>query len=329
MPITARVVAQHRDAYELESPLGHHDAVVSGQLRHLAHDARDLPVVGDLVTIEPVADGTARIDAIGPRRALLVRTAAGSEAPQPIAANLDETWILTALDRDLNPRRLERYLAAVWESGSTPVVVLTKADLCEALEPALALVASVTAGVDVHVVSAHSGEGLDLLAARRRPGMLVGLVGSSGVGKSSLVNLWRTEVLETREVSANERGRHTTTARHLYTLDDGSCVVDTPGMREFGLFDADSGLLAAFPEIEALAAACRFADCGHGDEPGCAVVEALGTEALSAERFSAWRKLVDEQAAYARRTDPEAMRAHKADMKARQRALKAHYRLKR
>lgn len=328
MPI-ARIVAQHRDAYELDTELGPRSAVISGSLRHEARSALDLPVVGDVVLVELTPDGTCRIDSVEPRRTLLVRKEVDSDAAQPIAANLDEAWILTALDRDLNPRRLERYFAAIWDSGATPVVVLTKCDLVDDRAGALAEISDVTAAVDVHFVSTVTGEGLDVLAARRRAGMTVALVGSSGVGKSTLVNCWRTPQLERRSVSANERGRHTTTARHLYALDDGSFVIDTPGMRELGLFGADEGLEATFPEIAELAASCRYQDCAHASEPGCAVRAAAEAGRIEPERFDAWTKLQAEDAALLRRTDPDAMRAYKSEMKSRQRALRAHLRTKR
>jgi ribosome biogenesis GTPase len=213
-----------------------------------------------------------------------------------VAANADFALLVSSLNGDLNLRRIERYLAAAWESGASPVIVLTKADACAAVEASVAEVESVAAGVPVHAISAMTGQGLDALCAQLTPGATAVVLGSSGVGKSTLVNALAGETLmTTRAISADgQRGRHTTTHRELILLPSGALILDTPGMRELGLWDAESGLSSAFPEIDALIAQCRFGDCRHRNEPGCAVRAAREDGSLSDDRWEAWCKLQKE-----------------------------------
>ncbi len=297
----ARVTAEHRGAYEVAWHAGPLRASLAGRLRHRSGPG-ELPVVGDWVAIEPrTAEGAASIQAVLPRRSALTRRAASDHAVpiQVLAANVDVVLVATSLNRDLNPRRLERYLAAAWEGGARPAIVLTKADLThDPVEIALAeaAVAEVAIGVDVLTVSARTGTGLDGVTAIAR-GSTVAVVGSSGVGKSTLINaLLGREQLATREIRDDDcRGRHATTRRQLLLLPGGGALIDTPGLRELGLWGDGGGLASAFADVEALAGDCRFADCAHEREPGCAVAAAVAAGDLRIDRFAGWRKLRREE----------------------------------
>jgi ribosome biogenesis GTPase len=266
---------------------------LSGKMRReLRAGAAPRPVVGDWVTAS--RDGI--IEALEPRRTRLARKAAGrNDVEQVIAANVDVALVATAAGVDLNERRLERYLAIVRDGGVAPVVLLTKADASADLEADLARARAAAAGVDVVAVSAHTGLGLDEVAARIAPDRTAALLGSSGVGKSTVLNRLLGESRQrVGDLIKGGTGRHTTTRRELFALPSGGWLVDTPGMREVGLIDAREGVAEAFPDVEALAASCRFADCAHGAEPGCAVRDAVGSGALAAERLASWRRLKEE-----------------------------------
>jgi ribosome biogenesis GTPase / thiamine phosphate phosphatase len=289
-----RVAVEHRGVLVLLNGEGEVRAGIPGRLRHRAASPLDLPAVGDWVAYRRGAQGDrAIIEAVLPRRTAFVRKTAGFESvEQVIAANVDVVFCVTSPVDDLNARRLERYLTLAWESGAEPVVVLTKADLCVNVEAAVADVSDVTFGVPVHVVSAVTGEGVDGLEAHLEGGRTAALVGSSGVGKSTLVNrLCGSERLATATVRSDGRGRHTTTHRELIALDAGGCLIDTPGMRELVLWDAEEGLDRAFEDVDDLARRCRFNDCQHLTEPGCAVREAIATGALDAARLESFRHL--------------------------------------
>jgi ribosome biogenesis GTPase / thiamine phosphate phosphatase len=277
-----RVAVQHRGLYVLLGEDGEAEAQVSGRLRHDG----ELPAVGDWVAHR---DGV--IHAVLERRSAFVRRAAGNETvAQVVAANVDTAFLVTSLNGDLNPRRIERYLMLAWESGADPVVVLTKLDLTEDLTEPLMRVESVAIGVPVLAVSAITGEGLDDFTPFLGEGRTAVLLGSSGVGKSTLVNaLLGEERQRVAEIREDGRGRHTTTRRELLRLPGGGLVLDTPGMRELQLWDADSGMSGAFGDIEELALTCRFSDCGHESEPGCAV-----RGAVDSGRIESWRKLARE-----------------------------------
>ena len=303
----ARVAAEHKGGYELLTGSGVARAIASGRLRRAARDdpaART--VVGDWVLFErPAAAGPGAVTAQLPRRSLLVRRAAGDRhLAQPVAANVDLALVVTALGHDFNPRRIERYLALCAEAGVPAHVVLSKSDLASEEERTARLAETVAlleaaGGSAEHalLVSVRTGLGLAALEARLSTGSTVVLVGSSGVGKSTLLNLWLgKEAQSTSEVRAHDhRGRHTTTHRALFRLPAGALVIDTPGMRELGL-DGDAGLTEAFSDVEAMAAGCRFRDCAHGAEPGCAVHAAVEGGALAATRLAAYRKLIAEGA---------------------------------
>jgi ribosome biogenesis GTPase / thiamine phosphate phosphatase len=250
------------------------------------------PVVGDWVEVS--SDGI--VVTLRPRRTRLARKAAGlRDVEQVIVANVDVAFVATAIDGDVNERRLERYLALVHEGGVVPIVLLTKADVPADLEAETARVRSVAADVEILVVSARTGQGLDELARRIAPGSVAVLLGSSGVGKSTLVNSLLGEAQQRIGALRDDgKGRHTTTRRELFVLPNGGLLFDTPGMRELGLIDAGGGVEEAFADVAELAARCHFRDCSHGSEPGCAVREALERGEIDPVRLESWRKLTGE-----------------------------------
>jgi len=303
--VPARVIVQQRGLYVLAAPTGEVNALLSGRFAHAA-EAGAYPVAGDWVAAAVrTAEASATIHHLLPRRSAFVRKAIGGGA-QVVAANVDVAFLVASLNADLNPRRIERYLATAWESGASPVVVLTKADLCDDPEAHKASVEAVALGVPVHVVSAVTGQGLADLSASFAPGQTAALLGSSGVGKSSLVNaLAGATLMATQAIREQDaRGRHTTTHRELVLLPGGRLLLDTPGMRELGLWDAQAGVATTFADIEALFMECRFRDCAHGAEPGCAVRAALMDGALDAGRWRSYAKLQREAARLARRDNP-------------------------
>jgi ribosome biogenesis GTPase / thiamine phosphate phosphatase len=319
--IAARVVGAHRGTWEvaLGGPGAPLEARATGRLRHEAGPA-ELPVVGDWVAVDARPDeGAASVHVVLPRRTQLRRRApADYGAPfQVLAANVDVVVVATSLNRDLNVRRVERFLTAAWESGARPVVVLTKVDLArDPVEVAVAeaQLEEVAAGVPVVATSAISGEGLDAVRAFLGPGRTVALVGSSGVGKSTLANaLLGEERLLVREIREDDaRGRHTTVGRQLVALPGGEgLLLDTPGLRELGLWDDGAGLDLAFADVAAAAESCRFSDCGHHAEPGCAVRAAVEDGTLHADRFEGWRKLAREERFRALEMDAVARRAER------------------
>lgn len=284
----AHVAVVHRDRFRVLTGAGERDAVVSGKFRH---ESQDWPATGDWVALRD-----ATIHALVPRRTRLVREEA--KGPQVIAANVDLVFVMTSLDRDFNPRRLERALTIVADGAARAVILLTKSDLAPDPSPQFALLPP---GVPALAVSALTGDGLAALEAHLTPGTTVALLGSSGVGKSSLLNrLLGNSVQETAEVRADDqRGRHTTTRRELFLLPGGAMVIDTPGLREIGIGDADPS--EVFAEIAERAAACRFRDCRHEQEPGCAV-----RASVDPDRLRAFDKLRREQAYEERRGDVRA-----------------------
>ena len=269
----ARVSVQHKEHYRVIGESGEMQAVISGKLGYLAEDAPDYPAVGDWVMVDRLLDrdGHAVIRHILPRQTVFRRKASGAAVHgQIVAANIDTLFICMALNHDFNLRRLERYLAIAWDSGAIPVVVLTKSDLCDDLDARLAETRDVAIGVDILLTTAFSEDGYLPVAQYLQPGKTVAFVGSSGVGKSTLINrLLGENRLETLEIAQDGTGRHTTTYRQLIVLPGGAVVIDTPGMRELQLDSGDLG--QTFADIEALASECRFADCNHEREPGCAV----------------------------------------------------------
>jgi ribosome biogenesis GTPase len=299
--IPARVSARHHGPCELLTEQGPLGGIPAGKLSE-----EELPAVGDWVAVRPVdGERKAVIEAVLPRRTSFTRKEAFQRTvEQVVAANIDTVFVVTAFGLDLNPRRLERYLTSAWDSGSTPVVVVNKSDTADDSNAELLEVEPVTMGVSVHAVSAVTGEGLETLEQYLQPGQTVALLGSSGVGKSTLVNRFAgREVLETAETSAGGRGRHTTSHRELVPLPSGGVLLDTPGMRELQLWADEEVLDTTFSEISELAAECRFSDCAHDGEPGCAIRQALNDGTLSRERWDSYSKLQREIRALAIRKD--------------------------
>lgn len=313
----ARVVLQQRGRYNVVAETGELVAELDPRLRKAAPSAADLPCVGDWVAVRLGASGgLAHICALLPRRTKFSRRAAGPEhSEQVLAANVDTIFIAMGLDGDFNLRRLERYLTVAAASGARPVVLLTKADLCaeDELAARVAEVRGIAPGVDIVATSVVSDGGLHAVDAFLGPGETVALLGSSGVGKSTLVNaLLQEEILRTSEVRASDsRGRHTTTQRQLFRVRAGALVIDTPGIRELQLWDAKAGFEISFADVASVAAQCRFADCRHQDEPGCAVVAALARGDLPPARVASYKKLAAEQSAAITRGDPHEARRQK------------------
>jgi ribosome biogenesis GTPase len=286
--IAGRVSAQHRGEYDVLTEAGELRAHIAGRLRHDASSGADLPAVGDWVALRDAV-----IQAVLPRRSAFARKVnlAAAEA-QVLAANVDTVFVVTGLDDDFSPHRIERYLTLAWESGAMPALVLTKADLCDDPLALLLQAEQVALGAPAHVVSNVTGEGLDELAPYLGPAKTVALLGSSGVGKSSLANrLLGHEAQATKALAEDGTGRHTTVARQLIRLPGGALLVDTPGLREVQLWGADDGIDQAFADVDELAAGCRFNDCAHEQEPGCAVQAAIGEGSLPRERLESYRAL--------------------------------------
>lgn len=323
-----RVSAQERDRWmiqlETATAVGRLTSTLTGQY----------PMTGDWVLVRPGPSATDPVSIISvlPRRSAMSRGRAGDGgAEQVIAANLDVIWIVQGLDTEPNLRRVERYLAVAWESGAVPEIVLTKADLVADPSSAMAAIGSVAMGVKIHLVSVKDPASVETLRGQLTPARTVAVVGPSGVGKSSLINALAGESLaltgEVRE--SDRRGRHTTTRRELFPLPGGALLMDTPGIRELRVWALDEGLHGAFPEIEELAAMCRFGDCQHHTEPGCAVVAAVEEGRINGDRMASYRKLKAEAAYLVRRSDPKAQAAAVAKHKTALKTLKHHQKYRR
>jgi ribosome biogenesis GTPase / thiamine phosphate phosphatase len=321
----ARVATSQRDQYRLYTAAGEVDAEPSGALWHRAPDRASMPVVGDWVAARILGPGQAIVDAVLPRRTLFARRAPGRrEDQQPIAANVDLVFLVCGLDGDFNIRRLERYLTLAHESGAAPIVVLNKSDAAEDLAAVVVETAEVAGSAPIVACSARSGEGLDAIDRFLGGGRTVALLGSSGVGKSTLVNRilgkerFRTNVVR----ESDSRGRHTTTHRELVALPHGGALIDTPGMRELQLWASQESVDATFEEIADVAAACRYRDCTHTQEDGCAVLQAVGRGAIGEDRMESYRKLLAEARHHEIMTDKFAALEQKRKWKVIHKAIK-------
>jgi ribosome biogenesis GTPase len=322
-------VSQQRGLWRVVGDFDECWAEPSGKFRKESEGGGDWPAVGDWVSVEMRSEKqNALIQQIVPRRSRFARKVAGKQiAEQVIVANIDVALIVAALDGDFNVRRIERYLAQCWESGARPAIVLNKADACTEPQELVAEIERIAMGVPIFLVSAKTGEGLDALEASFQKGQTVVLLGSSGVGKSTLVNrLLQEERQPTHAVRASDsRGRHTTTSRELFVMPSGALIIDTPGLRELQLWNAADGVSQTFTDVDELAAQCRFTDCQHQNEPGCAVQGALAEGVLAADRLESWRKLQREQEFLLRKMDPETSAAQKKRTKILMRQVKEKY----
>jgi ribosome biogenesis GTPase len=317
----ARVAREDRSLYLVYGEAGELAAEISGRMRFEAGSREHMPAVGDWVAIKPMDGGQrAIIHGILSRKSAFLRKVAWVRTEsQVLAANIDVVFLVMGLTEDFNLRRLERYLALAWESGAAPVVILNKADLCHDVESKSEEVETVAIGVPAHAVSAKDGTGLETAMEHVKPGRTVGFLGSSGVGKSTLINrMLGAERQATGEVREDDgRGRHVTSSRQLLVLPNGGVVIDTPGMRELQMWADESGLKGTFSDIEILAEECRFRDCRHESEPGCAVKQAVEDGRLDAKRLKSYKRLMREVAVLAARKDQRA----RLDMKSKQKDL--------
>lgn len=327
--IPARVAIEFNYIYRLYAEAGELQAQHAGRMRHHAEGRENRSAVGDWVAVLPTpGEASATIEAVLPRRSRFSRKVAGETTEEQIvAANIDTVFIVMGLDGDYNPRRLERYLLMASESGARPVVLLNKSDVADHLSADLDEIAGLSVGIPVHAISARERSGLEVIERYLGPGKTGALLGSSGVGKSTIVNaLMGDEKLKTQDVRARDsRGRHTTRHRHLILLGERGLLIDTPGMRELQLWTQSESARETFEDVESLAAGCHFTDCRHREEPRCAVKQAIADGALEAGRLESYLKLQDEMRSLDVRKDARAQIDEKRKMKTVSQSLKKLY----
>ena len=327
----ARVVEEFKGIYRVSGAREEYMAQIAGKIRYLAQARVDFPAVGDWVAVAPTGESHARIKCILPRKTKLSRKLAGRElCEQIVAANLDTVFVVSSLNREFNLRRIERYLTLVWDSGATPIVLLNKADLCPEADAqdSKSEVENIAPGIPVLLLSAYQGTGIGSVLSHISRGQTAACVGSSGVGKSTIINaLSGAASLRVQPVREDDdRGRHTTTSRQMIFLPGGGIVIDTPGMRELQLWDSEEGLSRAFEDIATLAEKCKFRNCAHGGEPGCAVEAAILESRLVPERLENYRKLQAELRFQERKADPEMARQEKERWKKIHKAMRHKHR---
>jgi ribosome biogenesis GTPase len=294
----ARICAEHKNIYKLYTEFGEILGEISGKFHYNVLEQQDYPAIGDwvLITLRPGED-RAIIHHVLPRKSKFSRKAAGATTQEQIvAANIDTVFLVNSLNQDFNIRRLERYLILAWESGAIPVIILSKSDLCEDIDTKISLIEKLAPGVPIFPISSVLGDGISNLNAYLSPGNTIALLGSSGVGKSTFINyLLGKEVMVVQEISDyKDKGKHTSTHRELFLLPQGGLIIDTPGMREIQLWDGSDGLSETFEDIDKLTKLCRFNNCTHGKEPGCAVRKALNDGTLNESRYISFKKLQKE-----------------------------------
>lgn len=322
----ARVAVEHRGGYVLFSERGELIAEASGKLRHATVSAGDRPAVGDWVAVQiSPHSNQAKIHAVLPRRTSFSRQTAGKRTDeQVLAANIDAVFVVASLGHESNLRSIERYLAMAWESGAQPAVILTKADLSADVDARVAAVRAIAGQAAVRAVCSLTGLGMEAVKALLPPTHTAAVLGPSGVGKSTLINHWSGAFVEdTQPVrDADQKGRHTTTHRHLIRLPDGGLIIDTPGLRELQLWEGAAGIESTFDDVEQLAARCRFSNCRHQTEPGCAVRAALEDGRLDPARFESHQKLRREMKRFANKHDKQAQAEEKRRVRASTRFLR-------
>lgn len=324
--VVGRVILEHKGLYRVMTEQGELVAEVTGKLRFEAEGIHSYPSVGDWVLLKArYEEGKGTIHTLLPRKTKFSRKIAGTTTEEQIvAANIDLVFLVTALNQDFNLRRLERYLILAWESGARPIILLSKADLCDDVEEKLQQVESIAFGVPIHVISSYTGQGMNELVTYLGPGVTVALLGSSGVGKSSLINaLYGREIQRVNDIrQGDDRGKHTTTHRELIMLEQGGVLIDTPGMREIQLWESSQGFSESFQDVEQLAEACHFTDCQHKSEPQCAVRQAIEEGLLAEERFISYQKMQRELAHLEKRNNLKARLENKKNIKRINQAIK-------